>query len=50
MLVSGYRPVFDSTEGLDKAVSGLLDNLFEKESAILAEVLSSDGKGKDAKE
>jgi electron transfer flavoprotein beta subunit len=37
-------PVFDSTEGMDKAVSGLLDTLFEKESAIMAEVLNTDGK------
>jgi electron transfer flavoprotein beta subunit len=41
-------PVFDSTEGMDKAVNGLLDTLFEKESAILAEVLNSDGKVKNA--
>ncbi len=41
-------PVFDSTEGMDKAVTGLLDTLFQKESAILAEVLNSDGKVKNA--
>ncbi len=37
-------PVFDSTEGMEKAVSSLLDTLFEKESAIMAEVLNTDGK------
>jgi electron transfer flavoprotein beta subunit len=41
-------PVFESAEGVDKAVSSLLDTLFQKESAILAEVLNSDGKVKDA--
>jgi electron transfer flavoprotein beta subunit len=38
-------PVFESTEGADKAVKTLLDTLFEKESAIMAEVLNTDGKG-----
>jgi electron transfer flavoprotein beta subunit len=42
-------PVFDSTEGVDKAVSGLLDTLIQKESALLAEVLNSNGKVEDAK-
>jgi electron transfer flavoprotein beta subunit len=42
-------PVFDSAEGLDKAVNGCLDALFEKESAILDEVLNPDGKGENAK-
>jgi electron transfer flavoprotein beta subunit len=42
-------PVFDSGEGVDKAVNGLLDSLFEKESAILAEVLNPNGKVEDAK-
>jgi electron transfer flavoprotein beta subunit len=37
-------PVFDSTEGMDKAINGLLDTLFEKESAILSEVLNVNGK------
>jgi electron transfer flavoprotein beta subunit len=41
-------PVFDSAEGLDKAVNTLLDTLFQKESVILSEVLNSDGKGKNA--
>jgi electron transfer flavoprotein beta subunit len=41
-------PVFDSTEGMDKAVSGLLDTLFEKETAILSEVLNTDNKVKNA--
>jgi electron transfer flavoprotein beta subunit len=36
-------PVFDSAEGVDKAVKTLIDTLFEKESAIMAEVIS-DGK------
>jgi len=37
-------PVFDSTEGMEKAVKALLDTLFEKESAIMAEVINTDGK------
>jgi electron transfer flavoprotein beta subunit len=37
-------PVFDSNEGTDKAVNTLLDTLFEKESAIMAEVINTDGK------
>lgn len=37
-------PVFDSSEGTDKAVNTLLDTLFEKESAIMAEVINTDGK------
>lgn len=41
-------PVFDSTEGMDKAVNGLLDTLFEKETAILSEVLNTDNKVKNA--
>ena len=41
-------PVFDSSEGMDNAVGGLLDTLFEKEAAILSEVLISDGKDKNA--
>lgn len=41
-------PVFDSTEGMEKAVNGLLDTLFEKESAILSEVLNTDNKVKNA--
>lgn len=43
-------PVFDSTEGLGKAVDAFLDTLFEKESAILTEVINFDGKGNNAKE
>ncbi|MDD5701248.1 MAG: electron transfer flavoprotein subunit beta/FixA family protein [Dehalococcoidales bacterium] len=42
-------PVFDSAEGTDKAVNSFLDTLFEKESAILAEVINTDGKVEDAK-
>jgi electron transfer flavoprotein beta subunit len=41
-------PVFDSAEGMEKAISELLDTLFQKESTILASVLNSDGKGKNA--
>jgi electron transfer flavoprotein beta subunit len=37
-------PVFDGNEGMDKAVNGLLDTLFQKESSILTEVLNLDGK------
>jgi electron transfer flavoprotein beta subunit len=42
-------PVFDSAEGQDKAVSSFLDTLFEKETALLAEVINTDGKVEDAK-
>jgi electron transfer flavoprotein beta subunit len=39
-------PVFDSAEGgVDKAVKTFLDTLYEKESSILSEVLSSPQKG-----
>ena len=41
-------PVFDTGDGMEKAINGLLDTLFEKESAILAEVLNTDGKVQDA--
>jgi electron transfer flavoprotein beta subunit len=41
-------PVFDSSEGQDKAVNSLLDTLFEKETAILSEVLNTDNKVKNA--
>ncbi len=41
-------PVFDSSEGMDKAIDGFLDNLFQKESAMLSEILVSGGKGEDA--
>jgi electron transfer flavoprotein beta subunit len=41
-------PVFDSSEGIDKAVNTLLDTLFEKESAIMTEVINTDGKGQHA--
>jgi electron transfer flavoprotein beta subunit len=37
-------PVFDSNEGMEKAVKALLDTLFEKESAIMTEVINTDGK------
>ncbi len=42
-------PVFDSAEGQDKAVSSFLDTLFGKETALLAEVINTDGKVEDAK-
>jgi electron transfer flavoprotein beta subunit len=41
-------PVFDSRDGLDKSVDDLLNNLFEKESTILSEILNSDDKVKNA--
>jgi electron transfer flavoprotein beta subunit len=41
-------PVFDSTEGMEKAVNSLLETLFEKESTILAEILNTDNKVKHA--
>ena len=41
-------PVFDSSEGMDKAVKGLMDTFFQKETAILSEILSTDGKVKHA--
>jgi electron transfer flavoprotein beta subunit len=41
-------PVFDGTDGMEKAVNGLLDTLFEKEAAILSEVLNTDNKVKNA--
>jgi electron transfer flavoprotein beta subunit len=41
-------PVFDGSEGIDKAVNGLLDTLFQKETAIFSEILSADGKVKHA--
>jgi electron transfer flavoprotein beta subunit len=41
-------PVFDSVEGMDKAVNSLLDTVFQKETAIMSEILSSDGKVKHA--
>jgi electron transfer flavoprotein beta subunit len=41
-------PVFDASEGMGKAVNGLLDTVFEKEAAILSEVLSTDGKVRHA--
>jgi electron transfer flavoprotein beta subunit len=37
-------PVYESAEGADKAVKTLLDTLFEKESAIMTEVINTDGK------
>ena len=43
-------PVYDSSEGIEKSVEELLDNLIENESKILAEVVTSNSKGKDAKE
>ncbi len=42
-------PVFDSVDGVDKAINGLLDTLFEKEAALLADVLNPDGKVENAK-
>jgi electron transfer flavoprotein beta subunit len=41
-------PVFDSADGMDKAVNGLLDTLFQKESALISEVLNTGGNVKDA--
>jgi len=41
-------PVFDGTADLQKASSDLISNLFEKESAILSEVLNTDSKDKNA--
>lgn len=41
-------PVFDSTEGMEKAINGLLDTLFQNEPALISEVLSTDGKVKNA--
>jgi electron transfer flavoprotein beta subunit len=41
-------PVFDASEGMEKAVNALLDTVFEKEAAIISEVLSTDGKVKHA--
>ena len=38
-------PVFDSTEGMDKAVNGFLDTFFQKESGLLIEVLNPAIKG-----
>jgi electron transfer flavoprotein beta subunit len=37
-------PVFETSGGLEKTVNTLLDTLFEKESAIMAEVINTDGK------
>jgi electron transfer flavoprotein beta subunit len=39
-------PVFDSSEGMDKAVNSLLDTLFEKESVLISEIVNTDGKVK----
>lgn len=41
-------PVFDVSEGVEKSVNDLLDTLFNKETALLTEVLNTDGKVKDA--
>lgn len=41
-------PVFDSSEGIEKAVNDFLDTLFKKESEIIAEVFSADGKVQNA--
>ncbi len=37
-------PVFDTAGGVEQSTGALLDTLFEKESAILAEVINTDGK------
>jgi len=42
-------PVFDSSEGMEKAIDGFLDTLFEKDSALLAEVYNFEGIVEDAK-
>jgi electron transfer flavoprotein beta subunit len=34
-------PVFDTTEGLEKAISGFVDTFIQKDSAILSEVLKN---------
>jgi electron transfer flavoprotein beta subunit len=41
-------PVFDSTAGMDKAISGLLDAFFQKETAVMNEILSVEDKVKHA--
>ncbi len=41
-------PVYDTTEGMDQAVNSLLDTLFQKEAAIMSEILSNDSKVKNA--
>ena len=41
-------PVYDTSEGIDKAVDALLDTLFQKETAIMSEILNTDGKVKHA--
>jgi electron transfer flavoprotein beta subunit len=41
-------PVFDSAEGLEKAVKELIETLFEKESVLLSEVLNNKDKVKNA--
>jgi electron transfer flavoprotein beta subunit len=41
-------PVFDSSEGIEKAVNDFLDTLFKKESEIISEVFSADGKVQNA--
>jgi len=41
-------PVYDAAEGADKAVNNLLDTLFQKETAIMSEILSTDGQVKHA--
>jgi len=41
-------PVFDSAEGVDKAVTDLLDTLFQNEPTMMSELLNSNGKDEDA--
>ena len=41
-------PVFDTSDGNDKAVNGFLDTIFQKEAAILSQILNTDGKVKHA--
>jgi electron transfer flavoprotein beta subunit len=41
-------PVYDTSEGMDQAVNSLLDTLFQKETAIMSEILSNDSQVKHA--
>ncbi|HSW57098.1 MAG TPA: electron transfer flavoprotein subunit beta/FixA family protein [Dehalococcoidales bacterium] len=43
-------PVFESSSGLEKAVDSLLNELFEKESLLVQEIIKVDGKVEHAKE
>jgi len=41
-------PVFDTADGMENAVNGLLDTIFQKEAVIMSELFSTDGKVKHA--